>query len=190
MKVRELILISALIVLLQLPVTVFAAPSGEIYFPEIGISSAYNIIEVEGDTTITISFKNTAGADVTDVASTIQYITIAAANLDPTRTSINPTATWKIYVGATLRTSGSEVAVTSSEIYSPYSTTLPIELYIWRLGPPNSTLTGYTDSKEFNNDLRILRPSEILNFTVTIDCLDKVGDSVIWFFFKASEDEF
>ncbi|MEM1550346.1 MAG: hypothetical protein QXR13_00250 [Candidatus Bathyarchaeia archaeon] len=30
----------------------------------------------------------------------------------------------------------------------------------------------------------------MLNFTVTINCLNKVGDSVIWFFFKASEDTF
>jgi len=80
--------------------------------------------------------------------------------------------------------------VNSSEIYSPFSTTTSIELYVWRLGPPNATLANYANPSQFNDDLKILRPSEVLNFTITINCLNEVGDSVIWFFFKASEDEF
>ncbi|MEM2893984.1 MAG: hypothetical protein QW638_07395 [Candidatus Bathyarchaeia archaeon] len=191
MKDKKLIAILTLVLLLlQFSPVVSAAPSGEVYFPEVGVSSAHNVLETGRNATVTISFKNTAGASITDVASTIQYITIAAANLNPTRTSINHTAQWEIYVGTMLRASGNAVAVNSSEIYSPYSTTTLIDLYVWRLGPPNATLGNYTDQSQFNNDLRILRPGEVLNFTVTINCLGEVGDSVIWFFFKASEDEF
>ncbi|MBS7638249.1 hypothetical protein KEJ49_05120 [Candidatus Bathyarchaeota archaeon] len=191
MKERKFIAILALtLLILQFSPVVSAAPSGEIYFPEVGVSSAHNVLETGRNTTVTISFKNTAGASITDVASTIQYITIAAANLNPTRTSINHTAQWEIYVGTTSRASGTVVAGTSNEKYSPYSTTTSIELYTWQLGPPNETLVNYTDPNQFNDNLRILRPGEVLNFTVTINCQGEVGDSVIWFFFKASEDDF
>jgi len=83
-----------LIIILQIYIlrVVFAAPSGEIYFPETGNDEADNILETGESMTITVSFKNTAGAEISDVASTIQYITIAAANLNPIRTSINLTA--------------------------------------------------------------------------------------------------
>ncbi len=186
---KKTFFVIALILLLQLPVMVLAAPSSVIYFPEIGDSSANNILETGKTSTVTISFKNTAGADISDIASTIQYITIAAANLNPDRTSIELEAQWKIYYGATSRTSGSVTGERSSEIYSPYSTVMPIELYVWRLGPPNISLANYTYLIQFSDDLRILRPGEILNLTVTINCLNKVGDTVIWFFLKASEDE-
>jgi hypothetical protein len=189
LKIRRLLFAMALILLLQLPVMVLAAPSSAIYFPEIGDSSANNILETGKTSTVTISFKNTAGAEISDVASTIQYITIAAANLNPNRTSIELEAQWEIYYGNTSRTSGTVTGETSSEIYSPYSTVMPIELYVWRLGPPSNSLANYTDPIQFNDDLKILRPSEIINLTVTIKCLDKVGDTVIWFFLKASEDE-
>lgn len=189
LKIGRLLLALVSMFLLQFPVMVLAAPSSAIYFPEVSNSSAHNILETDTSTTITISFKNTAGADINDVASTIQYLTIAAANLRPDRTSINPVAQWEIFHGATLRTSGTVTAEKSSGIYSPYSTTTTVDLYVWSLGQPSSTLANYTDPSQFNNDLKILRPGEVLNFTVTFKCLG-VGDTVIWFFLKASEDEF
>ncbi|MEM1550345.1 MAG: hypothetical protein QXR13_00245, partial [Candidatus Bathyarchaeia archaeon] len=102
----------------------------------------YNILETGRNTTVTVSFKNTADTNIADVASTIQYITIAAANLDSTRTSIELNATWEIYPpnSATARASGTVSGTRSNEIYSPYSTTTLVELYVWRLGPPNSIL--------------------------------------------------
>jgi len=191
-KMKFIAALVLLVLMLQFPSKVLAAPSGEIYFPETGDDEAHNILETGNSTDVTVLFKNAAGADITDVASTIQYITIAAANLNPTRTNISLLATWEIYPpnSATPRVYGNVMGTKSNEIYSPYSTTTPIELYVWRLGPPNSTLQAYTNSSQFNNDLRILRPGEVLNFTVTVNCLDEVGDSVIWFFFKATEDAF
>ncbi|MEM3479083.1 MAG: hypothetical protein QXV74_03460 [Candidatus Bathyarchaeia archaeon] len=191
-KAKVILALTLLILLSQFTSMVLAAPSGEIYFPETGDDKAHNILETRKSTTVTVSFKNTAGADITDVASTIQYITIAAANLNPTRTSIDVKAAWEIYPpnSATPRASGSVTGSVSNEPYSPYSTTTQVELYVWRLGKPSDSLENYTDPGQFNSNLRVLRPGEVLNLTVTINCLDEVGDSIIWFFFKATEDAF
>jgi len=192
-KAFTAVIVSVLVVASLVPV-VSAAPSGSIYFDPSGqVTSADNVLEVTGPQSteqFTITFKNTAGADITDVASTIQYVTLAAADTNPTRTIINPlTASWRIF----LPTAVSRVSdtVTGSfdvaAIYSPYSTTDTVYLYTWALGPPSGTLDAYTDSAQFTNDLRILRPGELLNLTITIQCQGVVGDSRIWFFFRATE---
>jgi hypothetical protein len=164
-----------------------AAPSGTIGAPSGTVAG--NVLVLGGTETVTIAFKNSAGAAINDVASTIQYITLAAANLNPSRATINPlTATWKIYLpDNTLRASGTVTGASQSAIYSPYSTTQPVEIYTWAIGPPSDTLPAYTDPSQFNNDLRVLRPGETINLTVTVKCNDVVGDSMFWFFFKATE---
>ncbi|MDI9644578.1 MAG: hypothetical protein QFX35_05105 [Candidatus Verstraetearchaeota archaeon] len=169
-----------------------AAPSGNIYFPEGAVSSADNVLTLGGTANVTVSFKNTAGSDVTDVASTIQYVTLAAAVVNPTRTQLMLNATWEIYAPSSSvpRATGTLIGtLDTSAIFAPYSNTSSIYLYTWSLGPPNSTLTAYTDSSQFNDGLRVLRPSEILNLTVTEVCQNVVGDCRIWFFFLATEFE-
>ncbi|MEM2152543.1 MAG: hypothetical protein QW241_05435 [Candidatus Bathyarchaeia archaeon] len=86
-KAKVILALTLLILLSQFTSMVLAAPSGEIYFPETGDDKAHNILKTKESTTVTVSFKNTAGADITDVASTIQYITIAAANLNKNKYS-------------------------------------------------------------------------------------------------------
>ena len=186
--------IASLLVAAGLIPVVNAAPSGSIYFDPSGqVTSADNVLEVTGPQSteqFTITFKNTAGADITDVASTIQYITLAAADTNPTRAIINPlTASWQIFLPtATSRASGTVTgSVDMAAIYSPYSTTDTGYLYTWTLGPPSDTLDAYTDSAQFTNGLRILRPGEFLTLTITIQCQGVVGDSRIWFFFRATE---
>ncbi|MEM3071936.1 MAG: hypothetical protein QW172_00560, partial [Candidatus Bathyarchaeia archaeon] len=129
-----------------------------------------------------------------DVASTVQYITLAAADLNPTRAQIDLTASWEIYSPDNLvipRASGTVMgSVDLNAIYSPYSTTDFIYLYTWELGPPSGTLSAYTDPNQFISMLRVLRPQEILKLKVTIKCQKVVGDSMFWFFFKATESHY
>jgi hypothetical protein len=117
-----------------------AAPSGTIGAPSGTVAG--NVLVLGGTETVTIAFKNSAGAAINDVASTIQYITLAAANLNPSRATIDPlTATWKIYLpNNTLRASGTVTGASQSAIYSPYSTTQPVKIYTWAIGPPSDTL--------------------------------------------------
>ncbi len=171
---------------------VAAAPSGNIYFPEGGVSSTDNVLTLGGSAEVTVSFKNTASADVSDVASTIQYVTLAAAVVNPTRTQLKLNATWEIYAPSSNvpRASGTVTgSLDTAAIFAPHSNSTPVYIYVWSLGPPNSTLEAYTDSSQFNDGLAILRPSEILNLTVTEECQGIVGDCRIWFFFLATELE-
>jgi len=192
-KAFTAVIVSVLVLASLVPV-VSAAPSGSIYFDPSGqVTSADNVLEVTGAQSteqFTITFKNTAGADITDVASTIQYITLAAADTNPTRAIINLlAASWQIFLPtAVSRASGTVTgSVDMAAIYSPYSTTDTGYLYTWALGPPSGALDAYADSAQFANDLRILRPGEFLNLTITIQCQGVVGDSRIWFFFRATE---
>ncbi|MBS7645696.1 hypothetical protein KEJ44_06655 [Candidatus Bathyarchaeota archaeon] len=165
-----------------------AAPSGSIGAPTGTVAD--NVLVLYGEEEVIVTFKNTAGADSSDVASTIQYITLAAANLNPTRTQIDPlTATWEIYSPTnTLRTSGTVTgSLDSNAIYSPYSTTQKVYIYTWEIGPPNATLNAYTDQIQFNDGLRVLRPGETIKLTVKMKCQGVVGDSMFWFFFKSTE---
>ncbi|MEM3608653.1 MAG: hypothetical protein QW238_07300 [Candidatus Bathyarchaeia archaeon] len=165
-----------------------AAPSGSIGAPTGTVAD--NVLVLYGEEEVTVTFKNTAGADSSDVASTIQYITLAAANLNPTRAQIDPlTATWEIYSPENnLRTGGTVTgSLDSNAIYSPYSTTQTVHIYTWNIGPPNGTLKAYTDPSQFSNELRVLRPGETIKLTVTMKCQGVVGDSMFWFFFKATE---
>lgn len=167
----------------------FAAPSGQVFFPEGEVSSEDMVLELGASGENIVKFENTA-SDITDVASTIQFITLSAANLNPSRALIALDASWKIYEpGETIpRTSG---AITGSldenAIYAPYSTTETIFLYTWALGKPADDLDVYTSSGQFRDDLKILRPGEVIELTITVECQNVVGDSRIWFFFVATE---
>ncbi|MEJ5292865.1 MAG: hypothetical protein WHS82_04625 [Candidatus Methanosuratincola sp.] len=170
--------------------SVAAAPSGNIYFPEGGVSSTDNVLTLGGSANVTVSFKNTAGANVSDVASTIQYITLAAAVVNPTRTQLRLNATWEIYApdSNVPRAYGTiNGTLDTAAIFSPHSNISTVYLYTWAFGAPNSTLEAYTDSSQFNDELLVLRPSEVLNLTVTEECQGIVGDCRIWFFFLATE---
>ncbi|MBS7644400.1 MAG: hypothetical protein QXO32_06825 [Candidatus Bathyarchaeia archaeon] len=185
----------ALILLMMLSISSWniyvasAAPSGTID-PPVGEVDP-NVLELGDDEWVIVTFKNSAGASLTDVASTIQYITLAAADLNPTRAQIDLTASWEIYSPDNLvipRASGTVMgSVDLNAIYSPYSTTDLIYLYTWELGSPSGTLSAYTDPNQFASGLKVLRPQEILKLKVTIKCQKVVGDSIFWFFFKATE---
>ena len=60
-----------------------------------------------------------------------------------------------------------------------------VDIYAWKLDQPSP----YTDNSQFTNALRVLRPGEYLYLTITVTC-EGVGDSVSWFFFRATEDAF
>jgi hypothetical protein len=164
-----------------------AAPSGTIN-PPVGTVEG-NVLELGTNEQVTVTFKNSAGADITDIASTIQYITLAAANLNPSRTEIDPSATWGIYSPDKLdvpRVSGNVTGtVDLNAIYSPYSTTQAISLYIWKI-PQAHPYTG-NPNEGFEDTLQVLRPGEILKLNVTVRCQNVVGDSMFWFFFRATE---
>ncbi|MEM2123699.1 MAG: hypothetical protein QXE79_08725, partial [Candidatus Bathyarchaeia archaeon] len=108
----------------------------------------------------------------------------------PTRARVDPlTAAWEIYPpdSSTPRASGTVDGSLESAVYSPYSTTQPVEIYTWWIGPPSEGLNAYTDSSQFNNGLRVLRPGETIKLMVNMKCQNVVGDSMFWFFFKATE---
>jgi len=168
--------------------SVLAAPSGQIQV------EADNVLQLGDSQQVVVTFQNTAGADITDVASTIQYIALAAADLNPSRTIVALDASWEIYVSETAptpRATGSTTAtLDSSAIYSPYSTTETVYLYTWALGAPSGALSQYTSSSEqFTSDLKILRPGEVIKLAITAECQGVVGDSRLWFFFRATEYE-
>jgi len=192
MPKRTFLPLLIVLLLISLVPAVNAAPSGTID-PPVG-TVADNVLVLGGEEGVTITFKNSAGADITDVASTIQYITLAAANLNPSRTIIDLSdASWAIYLPTDLttpRASGTvSVSLDMSAIYSPYSTTQTVYLYTWALGKPDGVdnLDAYTSSGQFKVDLKILRPGEIIKLTVKMKCQNVVGDTRVWFFFKATE---
>jgi len=78
----------------------------------------------------------------------------------------------------------------TAAIFAPFSLVNTLYLYTWELGAPNASLSAYTSSSQYNSGLKILRPGEALNLTVTIECQDVVGDDVFVFFLRASEDAF
>lgn len=189
MDKRRLLLIP--ITFLLLIQAVNAAPSGSIDQP-VG-TIADNVLVLGGEEDVTVAFRNSAGADVSDVASTIQYITLSAANLNPTRTIIDTTdAYWEIYrPDSTIRASGTvPVSLETNAIYSPYSTSQTVYMYTWSLGKPSESLEAYTSSGQFSDGLKILRPGETVKLKVKVKCQNKVGDTRIWFFFRATEAEY
>lgn len=77
--------------------------------------------------TVSIIFKNSANGDLNDVASTIQNITLAAANLNPSRVSIDLEADWTIYTpDNNPRTS--DTVTGSKELVSIHLTPQPLQL--------------------------------------------------------------
>ncbi len=168
---------------LFIPLIAYAAPSSEIYFED-GTDEEDNVLLLNKQGTVVITFKNSANSVLSDVASTIQNITLAAANLNPSHVSINLNANWVIYEpDNNPRTSGTVTGSKESDYYSPYSTSEKVDIYKWKI----EELTVYTDSSQFNNGLKVLRPQEYVNLTITIKCNGLVGDSRIWFFFRATE---
>ncbi len=154
-----------------------------------------NVLELGDSEEVVVTFRNTASEDVNDVASTIQFVTLAAANLNPSRALIALDASWEIYTSeaaVTPRVTGTVIGTADTNaIYAPYSTVAPIYLYVWSLGKPDgaTALNAYTDSAQFANDLKVLRPGEVLKLKITVECQNVVGDSRIWFFFRATEFE-
>ncbi len=149
-----------------------AAPSGQIQVEE------DNVLQLGDNQEVVVSFKNTADADITDVASTVQFITLAAADLNPSRTLIAADASWEIYVSEaalTPRITGTTTGtMDTTAIYTPYSTTDTVYLYTWALGNPSNTLSQYTSNEQFTNDLKILRPGEVIKLRITVECQDVV----------------
>jgi len=76
-----------LIGILNVP-RVFAAPSGAVEV------EADNVLELGDSEEVVVTFRNTASADINDVASTIQFVALAAANLNPSRALIALDASW------------------------------------------------------------------------------------------------
>jgi hypothetical protein len=147
---------------LFIPLIVYAAPSSEIYFED-GTDEEDNILLLGHEDTISIIFKNSANGNLDDVASTIQNITLAAANLNPSRVSIDLEASWAIYTpDNNPRTSDTVTGSKESGFYSPYSTTTKVDIYTWKIIESNA----YTDSSQFDNDLRVLRPQEYVKLTI------------------------
>jgi hypothetical protein len=187
-KIKIVTIVMALLLLAHWVRIVDAAPSGTIGAPSGSVVG--NVLLLGGEEEVSVRFSNSAGAGVGDVASTIQYIALAAANLNPTRVEIEALAEWEIYPpsSATPRAYGT---VTGSKdenaIYSPYSTTNAVHIHTWELGPPSSILDAYTDPNQFNDGLRILRPGEAIVLKIKVKCLGTVGDSMLWFFFRATE---
>ncbi|MEM3017987.1 MAG: hypothetical protein QXO25_03815 [Candidatus Bathyarchaeia archaeon] len=183
----------SLLLMSTLALPAHAAPSSSIRFPS-GQTSADNVLVLAGTAQVEIRFQNSAGTtDLNDVASTIQYVRVAAVNLNPSRVQISLDASWAIYdpTFTISRTSGTvTAALDTSAIYSPYSTVSTVYEYIWSLGPPSDSLAGYTDASQFTNGLKILRPGEWLQLVITEECQNVVGDSLIWFFFRATEAEY
>ena len=79
-----------LIGILNIP-QVFAAPSGAIEVEK------DNVLQLGDSTEVVVTFRNTATTGLNDVASTIQFITLAAADLNPSRALIALNASWEIY---------------------------------------------------------------------------------------------
>jgi len=181
---------AALLLCLASATVAYAAPSGKLTF-ETGDSSEDNQITVGSTDTVEVTFNNTASKGLDDVASTIQYITLTAANLNPSRATINVNAWWRIvpHGQTAARATGTATGVASTELYAPYSTADPVEVVTWSLGAPNATLAGYTDPTQFNDDLLVLRPRETLTLNVTVLCLGLVGDTRVWFFYRATEHQ-
>ncbi|MEM2873415.1 MAG: hypothetical protein QXD82_04505 [Nitrososphaerales archaeon] len=178
-----LLLFMILSIPLFIPLIAYAAPSSEIYFED-GTDEEDNVLLLGDEDTVVITFKNSADSTLDDVASTIQNITLAAANLNPSRVSIDLEADWVIYdPNNSPRTSGTVTGSKESGFYSPYSTTITVDIYIWKI----LELNAYTDSSQFTDTLKVLRPQEYVNLTITIICNGLVGDSRIWFFFRATE---
>ncbi|OGD54356.1 hypothetical protein A3K80_08465 [Candidatus Bathyarchaeota archaeon RBG_13_38_9] len=190
---NKIFILSIFIALLLLIQNVNAAPSGSIDLdPSI---SADNFLSVGEDEVVLIIFNNTAGAPITDVASTIQYLSVSVAVRNPTLISI------ALGADITIHNPDGSVRVTSFPVTGTLESTLfvppggpstpeeTVDLYTWSLGPPSGTLSAYTDSSQFVSTLKILRPAEYLTLSITVTCAG-VGDSVSWFFFRATEDAF
>lgn len=192
MPKRTFLPLLIVLLLISLVPIVSAAPSGATMF-EGQVDSEDLVLQLGQSGKNTVIFKNTASADINDVASTIQFITLAVANLNPSRARIALDATWEIYQSESASSPRVSSTITgsldASAIYAPYSTTQTVELYTWALGKPDgvSSLNAYTDSAQFANDLKVLRPGEIIKLTITVQCQGVVGDSRAWFFFRATE---
>ena len=188
-RVAGIALISLIIALISSPVNrVSAAPSGQLLFED-GDSSEDNQIVVGGSASFEVVFNNTAGAPLSDVASTIQYITLAAANLNPTRAVIQMGAKWRIIPPglSAARTQGTVTGLETYEVFAPHNLAEPVQMVTWSLGPPSGSLEQYTSPGDFSSDLKILRPGETVVLEVTVQCLGTVGDTRIWLFYRATE---
>lgn len=189
-KTVALFIIIFVILLVSTAIT-NAAPTGKMGIgPDGSVTSETNMLVLGGTESITVWFRNDAGAAITDVASTVQYVKLACVNLSPTHAEITGTAAWEIWTpdglgGHTLRTSGTlSPSINTNIIYSPYSTSALVTEYDWAIP---QTITQYTDSSQFFSSLAVLRPMEYVKLTVTIHCL-AVGDDRMWFFFRSTED--
>ena len=130
------------------------APSSQIRFPD-GSTSLDNFLALGDSETLTITFRNSADPSVTgtsaDVASTIQYISVAAANENPSRALITfPSApSWGIWnytnvpggVPGAYRVQGTvTTSLDTAAIFAPFSLVNTLYLYTWELGAPNASL--------------------------------------------------
>jgi len=197
MRLKRLLIALTLAILVNMITVAKAAPSGTID-PPVG-TIAGNVLQTSGVSSseqVTIAFKNSASAPLDDIASTIQYLMLAAADLNPLRVTIDTTvlASWTIYLpdGTTVRTSGTfappSASLDSNAIYAPYSTSSTVYLYTWAI-PQTHPYTGNL-GEQFENTLQVLRPGEILKLTITVKCVGLEGDSRFWFFFRATEAAF
>ncbi len=177
MKAKKLtLIILTTILLIGLVPLVNAAPTSEIYQP-VG-TVVDNILELGESENVTITFKNSATADLSDIGSTIQNITISAANLNPTRTKIKTSASWAIYSPSdplNPRASDTSTAKETDEIYSPESTSSTVKMYTWII-PQAHPYTGKS-GEGFVNDLAVLRPQENITLKVNMTCQNTVGDA-------------
>jgi hypothetical protein len=99
---KKIFVLSIFFALLLLIQNVNAAPSGSINLdPSI---SANNFLSEGENEVVFIIFNNTAGAQITDVASTIQYLSVSVAVRNPTLISIALSADVTIHnPGGTVR---------------------------------------------------------------------------------------
>lgn len=130
--IASLLISLLLIAILNIP-QVFAAPSGAVEVEE------DNTLQLGKSCKVVVTFRNTADTDITDVASTIQFITFAAANLNPSRTHIALDASWEIYVSEAATSPRAIGTVTGTlDTIGIYAPTPPLRPYTCILGPLGS----------------------------------------------------
>jgi hypothetical protein len=198
MKNRLLTIILVIfLAFLSIPPAVNAAPSGEVSLgPDINVNDY--ITEYRTERSVKIDFKNSATTQApgspAEIASTVQYLRVSAAVINPARIMILSPATWEILDARGLTRSRGTVETTllpSQEFVPPGPVVPPlsVNVYTWDVGSCQPHPYTGASGEEFESTLPVLLPQETLRLIIDVTCME-VGDVINWFFFKATEDNF
>jgi hypothetical protein len=193
-----LFILVALLALVSIASAANAAPTGKISLGP-NISADNYVVEGQTEQDVKIDFKNdatiqTAGS-AAEIASTVQYLRICAAIINPGRITILSPADWQIIGtdGSTVRTSGTiTTGLLHSQDFVPPGPVVPplsVDIYTWDIGGSQSHPYTGASGEGFENSLPVLLPQETLRLIIDVQCTG-VGDSIDWFFFRATEDNF